>query len=84
MTMPLHEIESEALQLPAHERGRLVERLLRSLEHEADGTPEEVAQAWEAEIGRRIDDLDAGRAEAIPYEQVRAQLRAMIDAARRR
>jgi putative addiction module component (TIGR02574 family) len=84
MPMPLPDIEAEALRLSTAERGQLVERLLRSLEPEAQGTPEEVALAWDEEIARRIDELDSGAVEGIPYEQVRAEMRAVIESYRPR
>ena len=80
MPRPLHEIEAEALQLPIKERGRLAGRLLQSLEPTPQETPENIAKAWEEEIARRIEEMDAGRTESIPHEHVRAELRAMIEA----
>jgi putative addiction module component (TIGR02574 family) len=82
--MPLQDIEAQALQLPAEQRGRLVERLLQSLEPESQETPEAIAQAWDEEIARRLDDLEAGRTQPIPYDQVRTELRALIESHRRR
>ena len=84
MPMPLQEIEAQALQLPLEERGRLADRLMRSLEPEPQDTPENIAIAWEVEIARRIEEMDAGRTEYIPYEQVRAELRTLIGAHRQR
>lgn len=84
MPMPLEDIEAEALQLPLQERGRLAGRLLQSLEPEPQDTPENIAKAWDEEIARRIEVMDAGRTESIPYEQVRAELRALIDSHRER
>lgn len=84
MPMPLQDIEAEALQLPLEERGRLAGRLLQSLEPEPQDTPENIAKAWDEEIARRIEEMDAGRTESIPYEQVRAELRALIAAHRER
>ena len=84
MPMPLQDIEAEALQLPLGERGRLAGRLLESLEPEPQDTPENIAKAWDEEIARRIEDMGAGRTESIPYEQVRAEMRALIDTRRGR
>lgn len=84
MPMPLQDIEAEALQLPLGERGRLAGRLLESLEPALQDTPENLARAWDEEIARRIEDMDAGRTESIPYEQVRAEMRALIDSRRGR
>ncbi len=84
MPKPLHDIEAEALQLPLEERGRLAGRLLQSLEPELQDTPENIAKAWDEEIARRIEEMDAGLTESIPYEQVRAEMRALIAAHRPR
>lgn len=85
MPMPLQDIEAEALRLPLEERGRLAGRLLESLEPEPnDDTPENIAKAWDEEIARRIEAMDAGRTASIPYEQVRAELRTLIDSRRGR
>lgn len=84
MPTPLHNIEAEALQLPLEERGQLVASLLGSLEPQPQDTPENIARSWDEEIARRIDDLDVGCTESVPYEQVRAELRALIDAHRER
>jgi len=84
MPMPLQDIEAQALQLPLEERGRLAGRLLESLEPEPHDTPENIAKAWDEEIARRIEEMDAGRTESIPYEQVRAELRTLIGSQRSR
>ena len=84
MPMSLQDIEAEALQLPLEERGRLAGRLLESLEPEPHDTPENIEKAWDEEIARRIDDMDAGRTESTPYEEVRAEMHALIASYRSR
>lgn len=84
MPMPLQDIEAEAMQLPLEERGQLVGRLLQSLEPEPQDSAEAIERAWDAEVERRLDDMEAGRTESIPHEQVRAELRALIDLHRQR
>jgi putative addiction module component (TIGR02574 family) len=83
MSLPLQDIEAQALQLPVADRGKLAGRLLKSLEPTPQDSPGAVAKAWDEEIARRISDLDAGRTQAVPYDQVRAELRALIGASRR-
>jgi hypothetical protein len=51
-----------ALTLPVEDRAKVTHQLPRSLES-ADGDGEVVA-AWNDEIRRRIDEIDAGTAEA--------------------
>ncbi len=65
------EIEARALSLPLHERARLAQALLASLD-EAD----EIEQAWAEEAARRLEELRSGAVQAIPAEEVFAELRA--------
>jgi putative addiction module component (TIGR02574 family) len=83
MSLPLQDIEAHALQLPVADRGKLAGRLLESLEPATQDSPEAIANAWDEEIARRIADLDAGRTQTVSYDQVRAELRALIGAGRR-
>lgn len=76
MSLPVEQLEAEALDLPLRERARLAHRLLISLDKETDEDAAAVEQAWEEEIRRRVADLEAGTAELIPAEQVLAELRA--------
>ena len=56
-----------ALELPAKERAALAHDLLASL----DGPPDaDAAEAWEAEIARRLDDLESGQARTVSAEEV--------------
>lgn len=73
MESQLERVQHEALELPAAERAALVERLLESLETEGETGFDE---AYEAELDRRSADLDAGVVEGIPWDEVRARLRA--------
>jgi putative addiction module component (TIGR02574 family) len=66
------EILQSALQLPSFDRARLADRLIESL----DGSgPTELDDAWAEEIERRIRDIDEGRVELLPGEEVLARLR---------
>lgn len=78
MGLPLKQLETEALELPAHERARLAHRLILSLDDEIEDDPVEVERAWEEEIRRRLAEVDAGTAELIPAEQVFSELRAHL------
>ena len=82
MAALLKEIEDQALQLSPRERGELIHRLIVSLESPTEDTPEAIAQAWDEEIARRVADMDAGRTEWIPADEVMARLRAKITTAR--
>lgn len=74
MPNTLKEIEAQALALSPRERGHLIHSLILSLDGPTEETPEEIAQAWDEEIARRIADMDAGRTEWIPAEEVFARL----------
>ena len=78
MPTPQEIVETQAMKLSPTERADLADKLWLSV-HSRD----EVDAAWEEEIARRIEALDAGRTESIPYEQVMAELRALIEAHRR-
>lgn len=78
MGVMLDELEAQALQLPPQERGELIHRLLVSLDGEPEGTPEEIAKAWDEEIARRVAEIDAGTAILIPEEEVFAGIDEML------
>ncbi len=71
--MDLHadEIESAALQLTRPERAQLAARLIASLDDDEELDDEgEVEAAWDAEIQRRVREVDSGEVQLIPGEQV--------------
>jgi putative addiction module component (TIGR02574 family) len=75
MGLPLKQLEAEALELSPHERAQLAHRLIVSLDDGVEDDPVEVERAWEDEIRRRLEEVDAGTAELIPAEEVFAELR---------
>jgi putative addiction module component (TIGR02574 family) len=64
-----------ALALPVDERAALANTLLDSLEI----TNESVQEAWDAEVARRIQDLKAGKAVTVRWEELRRELLAMVN-----
>ena len=60
------------LRLPVEERVRLALELIHGLDGEDDA---EAAQAWDAEIGRRGDEVDRQSAETMTLEEYRAHIR---------
>lgn len=67
---PLSKVTEDALRLSDEERVELADRLRVSLlEHD-----EAVARAWTEVALRRVEDLRAGRTQAIPWEQAKARL----------
>lgn len=74
MPTPIEIVEAEAMKLTPVERADLADKLWLSV-HSKD----EVDAAWEAEIARRIGQIDRGEVECIPWETVMAELRAKLD-----
>ncbi len=66
-------VEAEALQLPAADRARLVERLIASLD-----TDPEVEEAWAAEVERRNAEVESGAVSLIPGPDALAELKAQF------
>jgi putative addiction module component (TIGR02574 family) len=73
MTHRARKVFEEALQLPLPERAELAADLIASLDGEPD---EDVEAAWAAEIERRAKDALAEPDDDIPWETVRAELKA--------
>ena len=73
MSTTLETLEAEALKLPPSERSHLVERLLVSLDADA-----ELEEEWSREADKREAELDSGAVQAVPGEQVMARLRSRL------
>lgn len=78
----IEQIEQQALALSLEDRSELIRRLSDSLEGEPEDSPEVIAQAWDEEIARRVADMEAERTKWIPADQVLAELRQRIAAAK--
>jgi putative addiction module component (TIGR02574 family) len=64
-------LQAEALQLPASERARLIERLIAGL----DSDPA-IEEAWAAEVERRHAEIDNGAVSLLPGPEALATLKA--------
>jgi putative addiction module component (TIGR02574 family) len=62
----------EALGLPAAERAEMARNLVKSLDGPADAT---AAEDWDQEIGRRIEQIDAGTARSIDRQEFGRRLK---------
>ncbi len=71
MSSSVEALEAEALQLPAAERARLIERLITSL----DADPK-VEEAWAAEVERRYAQIENGTVSLLPGPETLASLKA--------
>lgn len=63
----LTDILEIALRLDLHDRAALAERLLASLDELSE---EEAEKLWAEEAQRRLEEYRAGRAKALPAEEV--------------
>lgn len=82
MAAILEELENQALQLSPPDRSELIHRLVDSLEGESKESPEAITKAWDEEIARRVADMEAGRTQWIPAEEVFKEIDALIAATR--
>ena len=73
METPLEILESEALKLTLGERAALAQRLLASLDEDA-----QIEDAWAAEIERRIAEVESGAVQVIPIAEAVARVRAAL------
>ena len=66
------DVVAAALTLPRAERAELAHKLLVSLDEPFDG-PEVVETEWNAEILRRLRNIESGATVGIPLDEVRKQ-----------
>jgi putative addiction module component (TIGR02574 family) len=75
MSRPTRELESKALRLPRRERARLAQRLISSLDPNADA---DVETLWLQEAERRLAELKSGRTAGIPADKVIRKARSAL------
>ncbi|HWX92746.1 MAG TPA: addiction module protein [Terriglobales bacterium] len=68
MSPEVSKLLEQALALSVDEQEALAESLISNLGGKVD---EAVVAAWDAEIKKRIADLDSGKAKTIPWSEVR-------------
>ena len=73
--MNTESIEQTVLQLPVQQRAELARKLLQRLD---DQDQDEIAQSWNAVATRRAAELDSGRADVVPAEEVNRAARALL------
>ncbi len=66
-------LEAEALKLTPGERAALAQRLLASLDQDA-----EIEEAWAVEVERRIAEVESGAVQVIPIAEALARVRAAL------
>jgi len=72
MPLTMEQTATEALSLPERERARLAHLLLASLECGED----DFADEWDAEIARRVDEVNRAAARGRPAADVVREVRA--------
>lgn len=73
--MTAKEVTQIAMNLPSEDRARLAQELLASLQDPAEV---DVQAAWDAEIRRRLSEIESGTAELAPAEEVFAEIRRLL------
>ena len=76
MTREVTELLKMALELPVKDRAELAGSILESLDQAEDNS---VKDAWEAEIVRRMEDLDSGRVKPDSLDEFRRRLASAIE-----
>ena len=76
MTQEVSELLKKALALPVEARAALANSLLESLDETIDEGAEE---EWNAEIARRIQELDSGKVKPIAWAEARRQVSAILN-----
>lgn len=76
MTQEVSELLKKALALPVEARAALANSLLESLDETIDEGAEE---EWNAEIARRIKELDSGKVKPIAWAEARRQISAILN-----
>ncbi|MCJ7617843.1 MAG: addiction module protein [Desulfobacterales bacterium] len=72
MATTMAKLEDQVLSLPCEDRIYLVDKLLGSLN---SPSCEEIDRLWAEEAEKRIDELDTGKVQTIPGEQVFVEIR---------
>jgi putative addiction module component (TIGR02574 family) len=75
MSPEVSELLKRALALSVDERAALANTLLDSLEE----TDQAVQAAWDEEVARRMNDLRAGKALTVPWEELHREFLALVN-----
>jgi putative addiction module component (TIGR02574 family) len=69
------ELLRQALTLPDEDRAELAASLIDSLDTTVD---DNVEAAWQEEIARRLDEIQNGKVQGIPWEEVRRKAHKLL------
>jgi len=70
------ELFKQALELSVEERADLAAQILESLDSSDDPS---VQAAWQAEIERRMADVDSGAVQGVSLEEAKRQIRSVLE-----
>jgi len=73
--MKARELLRQALTLPDEDRAELAASLIDSLDTTVD---DNVEAAWQEEIARRLDEIQSGKVQGIPWEEVRRKAHKLL------
>lgn len=75
MSVSAEALLDSALRLPSEDRARIAAELIASL----DGIPEAgVEAAWDAEVERRIEQVDQGKVQLVDWNDVKAEVARVV------
>ena len=72
MPITLNEIVEQTREMPAEVVAELIDRIMAARH---GGIEPSVAGAWKTEVGRRLDEIEAGKVEGVPLEESLARAR---------
>jgi putative addiction module component (TIGR02574 family) len=75
MTQEAHELLQKALALPDKERAEPAGNLISSLDTTVD---QDVDAAWQEEVVRHLHDVQSGKVDTVPWEEVRQRGRTLL------
>ena len=70
----LEVLQAQVLQLPAHQRAQLLDRVVASLDASPNANPARDA-AWDALAAQRDAEIESGAVAEVPLAEVMARLR---------
>jgi len=73
VTTAAEKVKEQALQLSETERAEIAHLLIASLDDKFD---QDAETAWDAELDRRVKEIEEGRVRGRPAESVLAEIRA--------
>ena len=73
--MSANDLEDAVLSLPLKERAELAQKLLESLDSPSEG---EARQLWLQEARRRADEIDEGKVELVPSDELERQVQKLF------